>query len=213
MPKRPQERQEAAKRRQDSAEKRQVSAKRCQDAGKSDFGAILARFWTPLGGPKPSKTIEKTMFFKVLLFSKGAFQSGPQSSKRRPPGGQNDPQERPGAPQEAPRRPQETPGAPQERPKSRPRGDKKGSKRGFRSRGASGSHFEAIWERFWRLRGGILEPFWVAFSSLVLSHSRGCGLLAARCSWLRLPPCSGRKARREAAGTHAKRVTSLARPL
>ena len=47
---RPQERQEAAKRRQDSAEKRQVSAKRCQDAGKSDFGAIGARFWTPRGG-------------------------------------------------------------------------------------------------------------------------------------------------------------------
>ena len=65
-PKRPQERQEAAKRRQDSAEERQVSAKRCQDAGKSDFGAIWARFWTPRGGQKQFKTIEKTVAFKVF---------------------------------------------------------------------------------------------------------------------------------------------------
>ena len=127
---------------------------------------------------------------------------------------------KPGAAQEAPRRPQEPPEAPQEHPKSRPRGQIKEQKRlpfafpvlgGLRE--ASGSHFEAIWERFGGLRGGILEPFLVAFSSLFLSPSRGCGLLAFRCSWLRLPPCSGRKARREAAGTHAKRVTSLARPL
>ena len=58
----------------------------------------------------------------------------------------------------------------------------------------------------------ILEPparhfgmMFDGFSSLFWPHSRGCGLLAFRCSWLRLPPCSGRKARREAAGTHAKR--------
>ena len=164
------------------------------------------------------------MFFKVYVIFQGSCPKWPTKLQKETPGRPKcppgAPREGPGAAQEAPRRPQEPPEAPQEHPKSRPRGQEKEQKRlplafpllgGLRE--ASGSHFEAIWERFWRLRGGILEPFWVAFSSLVLSHSRGCGLLAARCSWLRLPPCSGRKARREAAGTHAKRVTSLARPL
>ena len=67
-PRGPKRRQEAAKRRQDSAEERQVSAKRCQDAPKSDLAAIWARFGTLRGGPKPSKTIEKTRVFKVFVF-------------------------------------------------------------------------------------------------------------------------------------------------
>ena len=43
-------RQETAQRRQDSAKRRQMSTKRCQDAPRSDFGAIWARFWTSRGG-------------------------------------------------------------------------------------------------------------------------------------------------------------------
>ena len=133
------------------------------------------------------------------------------------------PRSAPGAPRSAPRgaktapgAARSAPGAPQEPPKRPNKGAKKvticvSGLGGLRE--AFGGHSGAIWERFWGLRGGIWEPFFVAFSSLFLSHSRGCGLLAFRCSWLRLPPCSGRKARREAAGTHAKRVTSLARPL
>ena len=143
-----------------------------------------------------------------------------QAQKRAPREAQMPPRSAPGGARSGPRgaktapgTARSAPGAPQEPPKRRQKGVKKGYHFSGGLREASGTHFEAIWERFGGLRGGILEPFLVAFSSLFLSHSRGCGLLAFRCSWLRLPPCSGRKARREAAGTHAKRVTSLARPL
>ena len=177
---------------------------------------MLARFGTPLGGPKPSKTIEKTRFFKVFAIFQAGVKKRPKKLQKETLGRPKCP---PGVPQEGPRgaktapgAARSAPGAPQEPPKRRHKGVKNGFALSGGLREASGSHFEAIWGRCWRLRGGILEPFLVAFSSLFLSHSRGCGLLAFRCSWLRLPPCSGRKARREAAGTHAKRVTSLARP-
>ena len=145
-----------------------MSAKRCQDAGKSDLGAMWARFWTPRGGPKPSKTIEKTMFFKVFVFFQRRRKKSPKELPKEAPGRRKwlpgAPRERPGATQEAPRQRQERPSATQERPKSRPRGEQKEQKRIQLSipllggaREASGSHVEAIWERFWSLRGDTLE--------------------------------------------------------
>ena len=147
-----------------------MSAKRCQDAGKSDLGAMWARFWTPRGGPKPSKTIEKIMFFKVFVFFQRRRKNSPNEFPKEAPGRRKwlpgAPRERPGAAQEAPRQRQEWPSATQERPKSRQEANKrskKGSSYRFRSWGgareASGSHVEAIWERFWSL--GV--AFWRQF--------------------------------------------------
>ena len=90
----------------------------------------------------------------------------PKSSKKRPPGALNGPQERPGRPQERPKRRQDGPKRRQEHPKSSPRAAqeaKKRSKKGHHlrlgSRGglreASGSHFGSILEA----PGSILEPF------------------------------------------------------
>ena len=107
MPKRPQEaprgRREAAKRRQDSAERRQMSTKRCQDAGKSDFGAIWARFGTPRGGKNLDFRCNCRQNSRFSCFSRRLQKRSPKGSKRRPPGGENARQERPGSAQEAPR--------------------------------------------------------------------------------------------------------------
>ena len=110
-----------------------MSAKRCQDAPKSDLAAIWARFGTLRGGPKPSKTIEKTRVFKVFAIFQGVFKKRPKKLQKETPGKPQcppgAPREGPGAAQEAPRPPQEPPGAPQESPKSRPRDEKKEQKR------------------------------------------------------------------------------------
>ena len=116
-------RQETARRRQDSAKRRQMSTKRCQDARKSDFGAIWARFWTPRGGKNLDFRCNCRQNSRFSYFSKRLQQRGPKGSKRRPPGGENAPQERPRSAQERPRPPQGP------RPKSRPRGEKKGTKK------------------------------------------------------------------------------------
>ena len=145
-----------------------MSAKRCQDAPKSDLAAIWARFGTLRGGPKPSKTVEKQGFSRFSYFSKGAGNRVLKSSQRRPPGDENGSQERPGSGQERPKRRQNSARSGQARPRSAPRAaqeankrSKQGSSYRFRSWGlreASGGRFEEIWERFWSLRGGILEP-------------------------------------------------------
>ena len=69
-------------------------------------------------------------------------------------------------------------------------------------------------EPFWSDFGASGGAFWSHFGAIVgpfRPHSRGYALLLFGCSWLRLPACSGRKARREAAGQHAKPTGS--RPL
>ena len=116
--------------------------------------------------PKPSKTIEKTRVLKNFVFFQRRRKKRPKELPQEAPGKPKRlpgaPRERPGAAQEAQRQRQERPRATQERPKSRPREQKRiqlsipllGG-----AREASGSHFEAIWERFWSLRGGMLEPF------------------------------------------------------
>ena len=81
------------------------------------------------------------------------------------------PRSAPGGARSGPRGAKEPSEAPEEHPKSRPRGDTKEQTRlplSFPLLGGlgepSGSRFEAIWERFWSLRGGILEPFSRLFS-------------------------------------------------
>ena len=122
-------RQETAQRRQDSAKRRKMSAKRCQDAPKSDFGAIWARFWIPRGGKNLEFRCNCRQNSRFSCFSKRLQKRGPKGSKRRPPGGENAPQERPGSAQERPKRRQDRPRSRQERPKSRPRDEKKEQKR------------------------------------------------------------------------------------
>ena len=171
----------------DSATRRQESAKRRQDAPKSDFGSHLGSILDPPGTPKPSKTIEKTRVLKNFVFFQRRRKKRPKELPKEAPGKPKclpgAPRERPGAAQEAQRQRQERPRATQERPKSRPRGEQKEQKRlqlsfpllGW-AREASGSHFEAIWERFGSLRGGILEPF----SRLFLCFKRSVAPARAR---------------------------------
>ena len=165
-PRGPKRRQEAAKRRQDSAERRQMSTKRCQDAPKSDFGAIWARFWTPRGGKNLDFRCNCRQNSRFSCFSKRLQKRGPKGSKRRPPGGDNAPQERPGRGQERPKRRQDRPRSRQERPTRAPRAAQEAKKRNkkgdhFRLRSPGGPwsdfgafleppgwHFGAIFERF-----------------------------------------------------------------
>ena len=80
------------------------------------------------------------------------------------------PRSAPGAPRSGPRGAKTAPGAarsapgePQEPPKRRKKGTKKVTTFVCALRGP-GSHLGAILERFWSLRGGILEPFSKDFS-------------------------------------------------
>ena len=146
-----------------------MSTKRCQDAPKSDFGAIWARFGTPRGGKNLDFRCNCRQNSRFSCFSKRLQKRGPKGSKRRPPGGENAPQERPGSAQERPKRRQDRARSGQERPRSAPRAAQeanKRSKKGISYRfcswggpgGLLGAILERLWERFWSLRGGILEP-------------------------------------------------------
>ena len=170
-PRAPRGRQETPRTAPRSASERQEVPRRAQERFQIHLGSIL----DPPGTPKPSKTIEKTRVFKNIVFFQRRRKKRPKELPKEAPGKPKRlpgaPRERPGAAQEAQRQRQERPRATQERPKSRPRGEQKEQKRLQLSfpllgsaREASGSHFEAIWERFGSLRGGILEPFSRRFS-------------------------------------------------
>ena len=111
-------------------------------------------------------TVVKNQGFRGFL--KG-FKKIPKRLQKETPGGRKcppgAPRERPGAAQEAPRQGQERPGATQERPESRPRGEQKEQERHQLSillvgwpREPPGGHLGATLERFWSLRGCIVEP-------------------------------------------------------
>ena len=169
-PKRPQEaprgRQETPRQRREAPSERPEVPRRGQERFGSQLGSIL----DPAGRQTPSKTEEKTRVFKVFAVFPRRRKRGPKKLPKEVPGRRKwlpgAPRERPGAAQEPQRQRQERPRATQERPKSRPRGEQKEQQMIQLSfpllggaREASGSHFEAIGERFWSLRGGILEPF------------------------------------------------------
>ena len=144
-----------------------MSAKRCQDAPKSDLAAIWARFGTLRGGPKPSKTIQKTRVFKVFVFFQRRRKKSPKEFPREAPGRRKwlpgAPRERPGAAQESPRQRQEWPSATQERPKSRQEANKrskKGSSYRFRSWGGPGRPPGAMLKRFGSDFGASGVAFW-----------------------------------------------------
>ena len=62
-------------------------AQRHPDAPGSDFEAILGRFWGPQDLEKPQKVLYCQRISWFSRFRKGAFNRGPKSSKRSPPGG------------------------------------------------------------------------------------------------------------------------------
>ena len=113
-------------------------------------------------------TVVKIQGFRVFLkgFKKEAQKvpKGDLQEAKMPP------RSAPGAPRSGPRGAKTAPGAarsaprePQEPPKRRKK-NKKGDHFRLRSPGGPGSHLGAILERFWSLRGGILEPFSKDFS-------------------------------------------------
>ena len=79
------------------------------DTPGSDFQAILKRFWYPQDLEKLQKVLYCQRFSRFPRSRKGAFNRGPQSSKRSPPGGPNEPQVRPGCPRSGPRAPKTAP--------------------------------------------------------------------------------------------------------
>ena len=119
--------------------------------------------------------------------------------KSHPPGGQNDPQERPRRGRERPKSsqddPKTTPRAPQERPKSRP---KAVSEQPWRPSGAdlapkrlpepSGEAFGPLGVGFWRLRGSLFE-----------ASSASCGALLAE-------PSGEQAQAQDGSAGHAKRL-------
>ena len=160
-PRGPKRRQEAAKRRQDSAEKRQVSTKRCQDAPKSDFGAIWARFWTPRGGKNLDFRCNCRQNSRFSCFSKRLQKRGPKVPKGDPREAKMPPRSAPGAPRSGPRGAKTAPGAarsaprePQEPPKRRKKETKKVTTFVCALRGGPGAPWEPPWSDF----GAFLEP-------------------------------------------------------
>ena len=142
-----------------------MSAKRCQDAPKSDLGAILARFWTPRGRPNLDFRCNCRRKSRFSCFSKGVGKRDPN----RPLGDENGSQERPGGAQEAPREAKSDPGEPREPPQRPKKGATKVTTSVCALRGAReppGSHLGAILERFGSPRGSIFKPFSFHFAML-----------------------------------------------
>jgi hypothetical protein len=164
-----------------------MSTKRCQDAPKSDFGAIWARFWTPRGGKNLDFRCNCRQNSRFSCFSKRLQKRGPKGSKRRPPGGENAPQERPGSAQERPKRRQDRPRSRQERPRRAPRAaqeakkrNKKGDHFRLRSPGGPGSPLGATLERFWSVFGASGVAFWSHFRKIFLCLKRSVATARAR---------------------------------
>ena len=127
---------------------------------------MLVPFWTP-GSSKNLKkccTVSKNQGFRI---SPRAFKKRP---KKSPPGGQNDPQERPGRSQERPKRPQDGPKTAPNAARSAPRGAKT-APRAPKSLGRCSKNFGSVLqgrpgapktrqEPFGRPSGPILASFW-----------------------------------------------------
>ena len=126
-------------------------------------------------------TVVKNHCFRGFL--KGFKKDTQKAPKGDPRGAKMPPRSAPGAPRSGPRgakagpgAAKSDPGAPREPPKRRTKGAKKAFPLLGWAREASGSHFEAIWERCGSLRGGILEPF----SRLFLCFKRSVAPARAR---------------------------------
>ena len=143
-----------------SAERRQMSTKRCQDAPKSDFGAILGSILDPRGGKNLDFRCNCRRKSRFSCFSKGVGKRDPNGSQRRPLGDEN------GSQEEAPRERQERPRATQERPESRPRGPKKEQLRSPLPFALSGGPWEPPWSDFraiWEPPGEHFQAIFVPF--------------------------------------------------
>ena len=114
------------------------------------------------------------MISRFSSFSQGASTRAPKSFQQSPPGGHNEPQERPRRRQKRPKRPQDGAKSRQERAKSATRATQEAPKRYpnrrfccFCSWGASGrppgAILEGFWARFWVLRA----PFWSDSGTIV----------------------------------------------
>ena len=79
------------------------SLQRRPDAPGTAVDTILERFWSPRDLEKPQEVLYCRRISKFSRFRRGAFNRGPRSSKRSPPGGPNEPQARPGRPQAWPK--------------------------------------------------------------------------------------------------------------
>ena len=161
----PETAQEARRRPQDRAREAQDSPTRPPEVvrgAQTRQGPISKRFWSPRDLEKPQKVLYCRRFSRFSRFRKGAFNRGPRSSKRSPPGGPNEAQARPGRPQERPKSPQDGSKRRPERAKRRPRPprsapgeDPRSPKPPRRLRGALG---KPILASSWGARGLLLEP-------------------------------------------------------
>ena len=135
---------------------------------------MFARCWTPRGSKNLDFRYNCRRKSRFSCFSNGVGKRDPKSSQRRPLGDENGSQERPGRARHGPRGAKRAPGAAKSdpgAPREPPQRPKKGATKVTTSvcspggaREPPGSHLGAILERFWSLRGGILEPFSKDFS-------------------------------------------------
>ena len=148
-----------------------MSTKRCQDAPRSDFGAIRARFWTPRGGKYLDFRCNCRQKSGFSWFSKRLQKRYPKGSKRRPPGGENAPQERPGSAQERPKRRQDRARSGQERPRSAPRAAQEANKRSKKGISYRFCSWGGLWERFGSDLGASGVAFWSRFQDFFFVSS------------------------------------------